>query len=313
VPYGVRVCFRFLRQGFLTSEDEFIEFSASLSGLRLKLSAGKRGEALGASERFSLSSEPFLSPEGAQEAGESIRHALLLISARTKHGLDLGQGALRSFSISQYGKKMIADSIGAEAVTEDHLGLTVYPTDPKPRFVRMDIAAVVTRPAQTFVADLAATVGRYRFVSPKAENASGLYALSHFVGRAPARFLMLFVALEALLEPSLRSPRAREHVDALISSTKMSALSDEEKMALCSALSFQKAESIAATGRSLSDRLLRGNVYDSLSPAEFFGKIYRVRNDLVHRGLIDPGTLQSLVAEVDRFVGDLISKHAVLF
>jgi hypothetical protein len=312
MPYGVRVCFRFTEKGSLSSELEYIEFNATLSDMPFKLSAGGRGDALGASERFSVSSEPFASSEEAREAGESVRHALLLISARTHRGLDLGQNSLRSFGISQYGKKMIADAIGAQAVVEDHLGITVYPTDPKARFVRMDMKAVVGRPAQAFVTDLAALVGRYRLASSRAEIAAGLYALSHFVGRAPARFLMLFVALEALLEPSPRSPRVRDHVDALISNTKMSALSDEEKMALCSALSFQKAESIAATGRSFSDRLLSGSVYDSLSPVEFFSKIYRVRNDLVHRGLIDPGALQSLVGEVDRFVGDLISKHAAV-
>ena len=307
MEYRFRVSFRVSGEGSLTSEEEFIEFRAESDGSQLRLSSGERGTPLGKNERFSVSGGPFESQEAARYAGESVRHALLIVAARTRRGFDLGQKTLRSFGISPYGKQMLANMLGTQEVMEDHLGITVYPSDPEPRFVGLNMKGTVSRPAQSFAVDLAQTIGRYRLASKKGEIAADLYALSHFARPALARFLLLVIALEALLEPQPRSAEAQAHVDSLIAATTVSTLSDDEKDSLCSALSTLKKESISRTGRRLAESVLGERVYNFLPPGPFFAKIYKIRSDMVHRGDLDAETVHSLIGEVDRFVADIVS------
>ena len=105
-----------------------------------------------------------------------------------------------------------------QTVTEDYLG-AVIPTNPKPAFVRVNAEGNASLSADSFIADLAATVDSYRFTSTKAELAARLYAINHFVGHAPARFLLLFVALEALFDNLPRSSQAQNHINLLIAAT----------------------------------------------------------------------------------------------
>lgn len=310
MTYAFRVCFRLTGVGAITSTHEFIEFASSADGRSLKLSSGTRNVPIGENDRYSVSGNGFETPEAAHQAAESVRHALLLHSARTRCGLDLGQNSLRGFGISAYGKELVARELGEERVLEDHLGTTVYLLEPKPTFLRVNMTGIVSRPVDSLIADLTSTVGAVRFATSKAETAAGIYALSHFVGRAPARFLLLFIALEALFQPEARSAQAREHVDSLVKVTKEANIPQEEKQSILSTLSFLRQASIAATGRQLATAALGDRTYDNISPGAFFSKIYKVRNDLVHRGLIDAESLHVLVGEVDRFVADIVSSQA---
>lgn len=309
MTYGFRVCFRFPGPHFIAGDDDHIVFGTVANAVQLKLAAGAPKTTLGDSDRFSVSGGAFDTSTQAQEAAESVWNALLLLSAQGRWGIDLGQAAQRSFSMSDALKNILDESSGASAV-EDHLGVTVFPSVPTPIFIRMEGSGFASYPAQSFVASLADTIGRYRLVSPRAELAAGLYALNHFVARDPARFLLLFIAVEALLEPACRSQAARAHVDSLIEATRKSALPEAEIESICSVLPFQKRESIARTGRLLAEQLLATNSYDGLTPGDFFAKIYRVRCALVHRGQFEPPQLRSLVSETDRFVADIVTAHA---
>lgn len=310
MTYAFRVCFRLTGVGTLTSTQEFVEFMSSVDGRALKLSSGTRNVPIGDNDHYSVSGIAFETPEAAHQTAESVRHALLLHSARKRCGLDLGQNSLRGFGISAYGKELAAKELGAERVLEDHLGTTVYLLEPKPTFLRINMTGTVSRPVESLIADLTSTVGAVRFPTSKAETAAGIYALSHFVGRAPARFLLLFIALEALFEPEARSAQACEHVDSLVKVTKEANLAQEEKKSILSTLSFLRQGSIAATGRQLATAALGDQTYDNISPGDFFAKIYKVRNDLVHRGFIDAESLHLFVGEVDRFVADIVSSQA---
>jgi hypothetical protein len=310
VSYAFRVVFRLTSDGVLSSKEEFLEFRAERDGSSLRLSAGTKGSSIDNSDRFSVSGRDFAAYGEAERAAECVRHSLLLYAARTRTGVDLGQNSLRAFRMSAYGKALVAEHVGAERVLEDHLGITVYEAEPRPAFVRMNISGKASRPAQALTSDLAASVGKLRFASRKAETAAGVYALSHFVGEAPARFLLLFIALEALLEPSPRSAKVQAHIDVLLGSTNGADLDQEERHAISSSLSFLRTHSISATGRRLAVEALGDRQYDSLRPDAFFAKIYRVRNDLVHRGVMDPEQLHVLVGEVDRFVADIVARQA---
>src|SRR5688500_15941113 len=95
--------------------------------------------------------------------------------------------------------------IGVPVVQEDHLGITIYSDNPRPRFLGISMQGVVSMSASRLIDELITTIGKYTFKNTRAEIASGIYAFSHFVGRAPARFLVLFVCLEALFDAEPRS------------------------------------------------------------------------------------------------------------
>jgi hypothetical protein len=170
---------------------------------------------------------------------------------------------------------------------------------------------IVSSSAQMLVEELSESIGKQRFVSAKAEVATGIYAISYFVGRATARFLLLFVSLETLFEPVERADDVQKHVQSLIEATQQAKIPRDERDSIASALTFLKAKSIAQTGRDLAGKLLVGKKYESMDPVVFFSHIYKIRNNMVHQGKIDPQALHAILGEVDRFVADLLQHHCV--
>lgn len=309
--YCFRVCFCGTGEGTITSDAEHIEFVVVATDYQLKFSSGSRGVPIGKNDRFSVSGGPFDSSEQAHTAAQHVRTALLRRAVLGRRGLDLGQHSLNSFGIYEDGKKLLAAQFKVERVEPDHLGITIYTDDPKPTFVRMNAKATVSSTAQTWVDDLSNSVGRYQFASPNGDTAASIYAISHFVGRPVARFLLLFVSLEALFVPVARSEEARAHVDRLIAETNSSDLRENEKMAIASQLSFLRQKSIAQTGREIASTRLSGQKYLDKDPEDFFRYAYSIRNDIVHSADIDPTTLQNLLGEMDRFVSDLVAAEYV--
>lgn len=296
-------------EGSLTSDEEFISFVALKEGIPLKLSSGTAGVSIGETDRFSISGGSFDTAEDAQAGAEKVRVALLRRATAMRQGIDLGQQSLKGFGMSAYGKQYVAELFKVHAVQEDHLGITVYRDDPKPKFVRMNATGLVSSQAQALVDDLSDAVGRYKFTTEESEIAAGIYAISHFVGRAPARFLLLFVSLEALFKPMPRSEVAQKHVQSLIEATKQAQIPEDERDAITSTLTFLKSRSIAQSGRELAATLLEGRTYEGMNATKFFSHIYKMRNDIVHRGKIEPGAVHSILGEFDRFVSELISQH----
>ena len=309
--YCFRVCFCSTGEGTITSDAEHVEFVAKLTGYQLKFSSGSRGVSIGKNDRFSVSGGPFQTADHALTAAQHVWTALLRRSVVTRRGLDLGQHSLKSFGITEYGKQLIATQLKVEKVEPDHLGITIFTDAPKPTFVRMNAKAVVSSTVQSWIDDLSESVGRYRFSSPSSDTAAGIYAISHFVGRPVARFLLLFVSLEAIFEPAPRSERARAHVDHLIAETKLSNLPEDERAAIASQLSFLRQKSIAQTGREIAKSRLTGKKYLDKDPEDFFHHAYSVRNDIVHSTDIDLTTLQNLLGEMDRFVSDILATEYV--
>jgi hypothetical protein len=311
MSFGFRVCFTLTGEGSLTSDEEFISFVTKRTAQPMKLSSGTRGVSIGKTDRFSVSGGPFATAEITQVAAEQVRVALLLRATKMRCGIDLGQQSLKGFAMSAYGKQYVADLLKVSAVQEDHLGITIFPDDPRPQFLRVNMKGIASSPAQMLVEELSESIGNQKFVSEKAEVAAGIYAISHFVGHAPARFLLLFVSLETLFEPAARADDVQKHVQSLIEATQQAKISGDDRDAIASALTFLKTKSIAQTGRDLAANLLVGRKYESMDPAVFFSHIYKIRNSIVHQGKIEPHALHAILGEVDRFVADLLQHHYV--
>lgn len=311
MAYRFRVCFCEVAEGGITSDAESIEFVSKVLGLTLKLSSGSKGVPIGKNNRFQVSGGPFVSADEALSAAQKVWTALLRRSVVTHRGLDLGQHTLKSYGITQYGKQFFATQMKVDRVEPDHLGITIYSDDPTPTFVRMNVKAFVSSTAQSWIDDLATSVGRYSFKSPASDTATRIYAISHFVEHPHARFLLLFVSLEALFEPTPRSKQARAHVESLISATNSSDLAEDEKSAISSQLAFLRQASIAQTGRELAITRLTGRKYLNKDPGDFFHYVYKIRNNIVHSADFDPTALQNLLGEMDRFVSDILAAEYI--
>ena len=306
VDYFFRVRFTVPGKGSFTSEKESISFVVTGVPGELKLSSASDGVSIGDSDRLTISGGPFLTTDQAQRVAEHVRVALLRRAVLMRRGLDLGQLSLQSFTMSDYGKKYIAENLGVSAVQEDRLGMTVYSDNPKPRFFGINMQGHVSMPADKLVEELVGSIGRFTYHNERAEISSGIYAFSHFVGRVPARFLVLFVCLEALFDAIPRSTETQAHVQQLIKFTNESSLDGNEKEAISSALSFLKNKSIHQTGRALAAVLLPGKTYRSMSPADFYSHLYRIRNTMVHKGDIDPKQIHELIGDMDQFTSDIL-------
>lgn len=308
--YCFRVRFTVPSKGSFTTDEESIAFSVPYVHGGLKLSSATQGLSIGQSDRLTVSGGPFELPEQAETTAESVRAALLHRAVLMRRGIDLGQLSINSFSMSDYGKELLATNLKVAAVQEDHLGITIYSDNPKPHFLGLNAQGLVSYRAEKLVDELVDSIGRWSFKTKKAEISSGIYAFSHFVGRAPARFLILFVCLEALFDAGMRSDEAQVHVQNLIQQTLTSSLSTEEMNAIASSLSFLKQKSIHQTGRELAAALLPGKRYRSMLPNDFFSYLYKIRNKMVHKGSIDPEQVHDLLGDFDQFISDmLLTQH----
>lgn len=301
--YKFRLCFQLRKDCSFTGDEESVEF-LTRNGESLTLVATDKEKKLGSSKRFVLGSRAYNTVEEATKAGEAARVALLYYAITDRVGIDFGKYEPAG-GLTKAGKEMFSAQLGAP-VLNDRLGLTVFEAESNPRFIRIPATFSVGKSTQAFVDTVSDAYRRYVLVSPRAEVAIELFTISYFESTPSARFLSLYMSLETLLEPLPRSAEAQEHVNALIEITRSAKVPEEDKQSLLGALGWLNKESIAQTGRKVADKLLGGNLYDSLPPGQFFAKIYRMRNDLVHRGVADRNELARVVGELGRFVGDIL-------
>jgi hypothetical protein len=207
MPYKFRLCFQLSGDGTFTGDSEQLDFLAGLGAKPHKLTALDGEKTMKSSSRFSISGGPFETTEDAKVSAEAARTAVLMWASRNRAGVNVGQHSIRGFALSEYGRKMFSEQLGAP-VLEDHLGITIFEAEPTPRFLRFNAKAVLGKSTEAFIENVVGSYGKLRFSSSKAELSAELYAASHFEASPSARFLALFMSLEALLTPLPRSEKA---------------------------------------------------------------------------------------------------------
>lgn len=110
-----------------------------------------------------------------------------------------------------------------------------------------------------------------------------LYSCAHAVREyADARFVLLFAALEAMLEDAPRPPESVRHVDRLIDLTEKAGLPESETNSLVGSLRWLRSHSIRSTGRRFVADRLKGRRYGDRSAEQVFLASYDLRNRLLH-------------------------------
>lgn len=249
----------------------------------------------------------YLSENEALQAGNNFQAALKVALTRGRIGADFGERGPRS-AYTPYGLSLLEKQRGNKVLNNTH-GLMVFPTEPKPHFISTNVVAIRGLNPQVFIADFISSLQH-----PLCLTAQDLLAFSLFHGAlfqptADGRFLLLVMAVEALIEPARRSAETVNYVDSIIAQTRTAHISDGEKESILSSLGGLRNESISKSGQRLALSRLGGQLYDKRTAAEFFSYAYRLRSNLVH-GNLPAQTFDEIVnvtGTLELFVSDLLT------
>lgn len=274
----------------------------------LLLCSHNQQESIEKSKQLVLKSEGWPSPEGAAVAAAKYTDALALSLARLRIGADFGSRAPKSV-VTEAGLAMLEAQTGHRYLNDVH-GLLLYESEPPPRFASSRLDVVRGVPKDRFERVFSYAVEHPRELSDHERLSLDLFNASYFQNSADSRFLMLMMAVEALLIPALRSPAATAHVDALKRMTRESdKLSTQEKGSLLGSLTWLLRESINQTGRRLAEERLGSRTYTDMKPPAFFSYCYDLRSRLVHGNPPFPTQQEigSAVGQLEVFVSDLLA------
>lgn len=159
----------------------------------------------------------------------------------------------------------------------------VFECEPRPRFARVgDVTGIRGVPEHRLreATDAAEAVGAV--MSDRAQLAYDLYSASFIEKTSPdARFAMLMMAVETLIELRPRPEAVRNHVEALTEQTRASDLPEAEIRSLIGSLDWLYEESTGHAGGRLA-RQLGDQEFLGKKPDRFFTACYKLRGALFH-------------------------------
>jgi Apea-like HEPN len=257
-------------------------------------------------KRLSLHGGSYGTKSLAAVAGERWRDWLILAFSNINVGVDFGDrappGEFTSYALA------VASSAAETQVLKDVHGLMTYECDPRPVFLRVGpITGIVSSPHERLVEALNRAIAAEATLTPRGRLAYDLYSASFLESNTDARFVMLMMAVETLIELQARSAEAQELVNKLIDLTRNSGLSTKEIASIQGALRWLRQESINQAGRRLASTL-RGRTYGEEDPETFFVRCYDLRSRLVHGATPRPMTSEIglRAAYLEHFVSNLI-------
>lgn len=244
----------------------------------------------------------------AETAGQEISNVLTVALARVRVGADFGHRAAKGV-FTEYGLRWVQEQIGQRALNNVH-GLMVYESSPDPKFVSADGMKLTrgTTP-EAFAKAFGTALNISPSISERDSLAYTLFNASFFQATSDTRFLLLVMAVEALIDPARRSDEAVAHVDNLIAQTKSSLLPELEKSSMLGSLRWLRRESINQAGKRLAAGRLGSRRYSEMSAPEYFSYCYQLRSNLVHGNVPAPAfdDIGSVAATLEVFVSDLLT------
>jgi hypothetical protein len=312
MSYTFRIRFnRALATTILTDAPE-IQLPAPDSGVSLALRATS-GKSLKEDERCALVGEGYKSDRDAWEAGSRIQDILVLTLAKLRIGANFGNrapihGQYIETHFTPEGLQHTQQLLTDERHLNDAPGLSVYLSDPKPKFVALaPLVAIAKNPdnvKNTFVSGL--TKGRP--LTDRERVAFDLFFASFFQPSPDVRFLLLIMAVEALIEPQLKSKEAVAYIDDFIKQIKSSGIAEPEKSSLIGQLDdYVRHVSIGQGGKRLAEQILGSALYGDKPAPTFFSYCYGLRSDLVHGRTPPLEEISRIGAPLEVFVSDLLT------
>lgn len=259
------------------------------------------------SDQLSVVGSGYMSPQDAEARGREVKKALTVALARVRVGADFGDRAPKGM-FTEHGLKWVEEQIGQRALNNVH-GLMVFETFPKPRFASSNAQMTRGITPESFLSAYIKSLEVAPVISQREELSYTLFNASFFQPTADSRFLLLIMAIEALIEPERRSDESLAHVDLLIQQTKNADLPAQEKNSMLGTLRWLRVESINQAGRRIASERLGSRTYIEKTAADFFTHCYQIRSNLVHGNLPVPTfeEIGSVAATLEVFVSELLT------
>lgn len=274
---------------------------------RISLKNKTAEQPLKEAQHFVLMGTGYLTEEEARSAGESYEAVLMVALARVRVGVDFGYRAAKG-SFTTEGLKWLEQQHGQRMLNDMH-GLMVYTVEPKPLFALSTAKMLRGASKDSFLTAFAAAEMAKPTIDDRGRLAFSLFNASFFQPTADSRFLLLVMSIEALIEPSLRSPESQSHVKSLIAATKAAPIPPQERESMLGAIRWLQRESINQAGRRLVEARLGTRQYDGRSASDFFTHVYQMRSNLVHGSLPFPTfeMVGAIAAPLEVFVSELLT------
>ena len=272
----------------------------------VEIHSRNKDQPLGEAEELVFRGSGFENEAAARSAAEAVQADLKRTFARLWMGADFGALAPKSF-IFKAGLQMLQQDGGPRIMNDEH-GIVTFETGPV-RFASLGTAKVIrTMQPERFENTLRQIRTRTRPLTRKEELAFELYSASFFVTEGRARFLLLFMAVEALIEVAKRSDTAMGLIKGFDKQADDCAeLSADERSSLQGGLARLLDESIAAAANRLTRERIHGRTYMEKSASDFFRHCNRLRGGLVHGKQADVREVGATAASLQTFVADLLA------
>lgn len=310
MAFCFRIRFDLSERSIIDSSATELSLADPVEGKEVRLKAGREAPELKKAKEVLLLGRPFDSEEGAVAAAERWVEVLRRAFAKVNLGADFGPETQRS-TFTALGLQGLEGELGKRVLNDVH-GISVFKCDPKPLFVRLPMEIQIGPDADRLGAAIAATVDEGASMTRAEKLAYDLYAASFFERVPEARFMMLMMAVETMIDPKPRSAQVRGHIDGLITTTRESSLPKTEIESIVSSVQWLQDESIGQAGRKLASRLGGRRYLDepnSESATQFFTRCYTLRSRLVHGSNPRPSAEEVglRAAHLEHFVANLLS------
>jgi len=273
----------------------------------VRLAAADTDQPLNATQEYQVTGRSYATEEAASLAAKRWQGVIEKTFARNKIGADFGRTAPTQWLSPELLAQHEAEQ--GTTVIQDRLGATVFEGEPEPRFLKWTLEDYRGRyPAHLQVVAAAADKRDITMSAPE-RLAFELFSASFWPSLYPdARFMLMMMALETLIEPGSRSDEAVAHVDELIHATQESGLAKQDVDSLVISLRHLRTESIGRAGKRLVERL-GGRRYMDHTPKQFFQSCYDFRSRLVHGGTDRPSRddVEGYSVELEVLLMDLLS------
>ncbi|MGX5653783.1 hypothetical protein ACWKWC_03330 [Geodermatophilus nigrescens] len=261
------------------------------------------------SREIQLRGSGYASEAEARTAGETWRDAVTVGFARVQLAADFRERAPRGFIAPAHLDGLRAAHPEVQQYNDDP-GVLVFPSTPPAHFHRIEARGVVGKRGEQVVTMVKEAHQRGLEMSDAQRLAFDLWSASFFLSVADARFTMLTMALETLIEQVDRPLAVQEELQKLIASVEEAGLPEGDAASLVGGLRALRQESVGQAGRRLSTALA-DRLYLDMPALRFFSYCYGLRSKLVHGAHPRPSReeVDLAAAHLERFVGDLLARE----